>query len=413
MSTIQTHTDQNGYVFEVHAREVAQRVRRALAELVAGVGADATKPQLLARRLGLDKNLAWKASKIVTDENPLTAIPRLPGRSGQRILLDAFADAGASKASLDAARDAMAEVEKMMEKHAGNRETLEMMLAGLSPRGQAERDEAHRRMSLLGNSATWGVQARAQVSAHFLAPAKEAGRIRLACVCGLVDFRRLRADVPWAVATVRMIHDDGSSRGEGWLPLDPRSKPPGPPIMVDYCSDPLPPLRVAKGRAGAVRYELGEGAVGNAGAATCITGWESSVTESQWRTPEDRYGENFVHLYTPAEVLLHDLYVHESLEFAMQPTVHLYSALPGGPVYPADGRDRGLLPLNEEILDMGSPPDLTTPELPRYAPMIEAAIGQMGFRVGEFRGFRVRLRYPPIPTLLVYRYELPELTEPR
>ncbi len=49
-------------VFDIAVRDVAQRVRTSLAEVLAVIGVDATKPQNMARQLGLDKSLAWKTS---------------------------------------------------------------------------------------------------------------------------------------------------------------------------------------------------------------------------------------------------------------------------------------------------------------------------------------------------------------
>lgn len=409
MTQTQPKTNHEHTLFEVQARDIAQRVRRTLADLLAGVGADPTRPQSVARQLGLDKNLAWKASKIVTDEDPLTSIPRVPGRSGQRILLDAFTQAGAARVAIEAAREAMAEVERMIETHAGSRETLEMMLAALSPQVQVERDEATRKMAFQGNSAIWGVQARVQQSTHFVAPAQNPDELMISIMSGLVDLRRLRANTPWTVAWVRSWTDQGvllpPSPRE---PLDPRRPEGGPPVLLDYSSSPLPRLRERKGQNGVLRYEIFEGGVGNTSVSTCITGWVMRSGTGRWRTDDDHFGEHAVSISTPVEVVVHDLFVHKSLDFAMRPQMHLYSQLPNGPLYPFDGLELGKMPIAEEITELGMPADLTTPELPRLPAMVEMACEKMGFSAKEFRGFRVRLKYPPIPTMLVMRYELPE-----
>lgn len=53
------------------------------------------------------------------------------------------------------------------------------------------------------------------------------------------------------------------------------------------------------------------------------------------------------------------------------------------------------------------PPDLLVPDLPAYPPMVQRVMERMGWRLEDFHGFRLRLRYPPIPSLAVTRYELP------
>ena len=73
-----------------------QRIRGTLTELLSSVNADATRPQDLARRFGVNKNLAWKVARIVSVTEPHAAIPHMPGASGMETLLGAMESAGAS-----------------------------------------------------------------------------------------------------------------------------------------------------------------------------------------------------------------------------------------------------------------------------------------------------------------------------
>lgn len=397
--------------FDAHLRDVARRVRRALSEVLSAIGADPTRPQSVARQLGLDKNLAWKTSKIVSDDDLFAAIPKLPGRSGQKILIKSFQNAGAPVDAVTAVQEAMDEFERLVETHAGDRETLEMMLSGLTKEGQVERDEAHRRLAFQGNSAIWGVQARVQIAAHFVAPtANVPGKLDMASISGLVDLRRLRHDAPWAVATMQSFSDDGTPREFGnWEPLDQSElNKSGLPVLRAFSTDPVPPMQVTKTQTGGRRYELIEGPVGNAGAVTCITGWMDRASVNMYQTPDDKIGEHLVFLCTPVEVIVQDLYVHRSMTFAHAPRALVYSQMPGGPVYPYVSRNQGVLPVAETMISLGTPPDLTTPEIPRYRQMVEMAASRLGHSMSDFVGFRMRLRYPPIPTTMVYTYNLPE-----
>jgi hypothetical protein len=54
----------------------------------------------------------------------------------------------------------------------------------------------------------------------------------------------------------------------------------------------------------------------------------------------------------------------------------------------------------------GNPPALSTPDIPRYREMAEAAANALGHRINEFRGYRVRMRYPPVRTVAILRHEL-------
>ena len=45
---------------------------------------------------------------------------------------------------------------------------------------------------------------------------------------------------------------------------------------------------------------------------------------------------------------------------------------------------------------------------PRRSWMAEAAANALGHRINEFRGYRVRMRYPPVRTVAILRHGLAE-----
>ena len=394
--------------FEDDVRHSTQHIRAVVAEALTGVGTDATRPQNMARHLGLDKNLAWKISRIVTETDSLATISHLPGRSGFQILLNALAKLGANSQALQSLRNAFDSFEQMVERHCGDRDTLDMMLSHLVRDGQTSNEESLRKKAFQGNSAVWGVQARVRFTAHFIAPAVD-DLLDLGVVSGLVDFRRLRSDVPWAVATVMRYDDQGHPLPESHFePIDPAVKRDQAPLIRAFCSDPIPKLRVTQIQPGVKRHEIAEGPVGNTAACTCITGYISRAQASRYRNEQDQFGEHMATLNTPAELCIADFFVHRALSEEVKPTVHLYSQLPGGPMYPQCGRDRGELPMRERIIELGGwPPDVVTPEVPNYAKLVALAASRMRCSLGDLVGYRIKMRYPPIPTVLVFRHELP------
>jgi hypothetical protein len=44
--------------------------------------------------------------------------------------------------------------------------------------------------------------------------------------------------------------------------------------------------------------------------------------------------------------------------------------------------------------------------MPRYRAMIQSVFDRMGWNAQDFYGFRFTMRYPPIPTVAVFRYSL-------
>lgn len=396
--------------FVEEAKGVLHDLRSALAGLVAAVGADATQPQEIARRFGLDKTLTWKIARVICDDDTMASAVHVPGRSSVRNLVETLGRNGAPTESTTLVQDAMDRLEQLIETHCGDRRTFEVMLGGSSNGAASKQAENARKMFYQGASAIWGVQARVHASLHFVAPSEDESKLDLGVIAGFLGFRRLRADVPWTVASMSTFVQDGTPKEHQALrPMDPGLRPGSAPLLKRFCTSPEPQLRETPGRNSTTRYELAEGPIGNTAATNCILGWVAGGEVCRYRSPGDLIGEHVVRLSTPVEVLYHDLYVHRSLGFAMNPTIHLYSDLPGGPIFPYDGPERGRLPVLDEVVDLGeNPPNASAADIPNYRQMVSFGAEQMGWTLNDFRGFRFRLKYPPIPTLAVYRYDLPE-----
>lgn len=394
--------------FVEEAKVVLQEVRTSLATLVGSVGANPTQPQEIARRFGLDKTLTWKIARVICDDDTLAAAVHVPGRASVKNFVDVLGRKGATSDATAPVLAAMDRLEQLIVTHSGDRGTFEVMLGNASVELARKSGETARKMAYQGASAIWGVRARVHTSLHFVAPNTTSDEVMdLGVIAGFVDFRRLRPDVPWSVARRATLTMSGEPQSMGSIaPMDPELAMTDSPILKRFSSTPVPELRQTPGQNNITRFELTEGPIGNTGAATCILGWVGRGISSKYRSEGDELGEHIVRLSTPVEVLYHDLYVHRDLAFAMTPTVHIYSDLPGGPTFPYDGLERGQLPAMEDMVDLGEPPNATAADLQNYRQMVDFGAERMGWSLKDFHGFRFRLRFPPIPTLCLYRYSL-------
>jgi hypothetical protein len=374
-------------------------------DLLSALNADPGDHQSISRVLGLNKNLAWKISKIVQADDPSVALEQMPGAPGIRILLRSAERAGASADLLETTREAIRGYERLIQVHSGDRATQEMMGTELSPAGRQQRDEHHRKQLFQGASYVWGAQARVNLKIGIVGPGAEPGFLDFASINGLIDFRRIREDVSWVMASRESLNDDGSEMATSASEPVDRSCAGGPPLMPEFCSTPLPELRrITAGRCTLI--ELVEGPVGNTGALTCIFGAIQRGVP-YYRTPSNELGEHSAQCDIPAELLILDVFFHRRFTFAL-PEPFLYSELGAHVPYPGRGRERHRLPLHEPLRDLGeSPLPLTTPEVPRYNQMVRAAFDRTGWDPGEFRGYRMKIAYPACPTALVLRYPLP------
>ena len=385
-------------------------IRGALVELFGSIGVDAMAPQTVSRTVGINRNLAWKLSKIIGSDEPLTAVEHLPGGSGLDIMLRAFTDKGASRASTENVRAAMQSFESTVSEHVGDRPTLELMLGHMLPRHlQTDRAEAARKLAFRGNSAIWGIQADVRLSGLFLAPnADDPSRVDIATIGGLVGYRRLRPGTSWPLMTLFGYEDDGSSLGSPTEALDPTVGPNDPPLLRSYCTGFQPPI-VEREVPGGVQYELGEGPLGNHGRVTSIFGTLTRAFASVYRDESNEHGEQKVNWFTPATVAMADMIVHRDLPFPMPPTLSV-----SGRMTPTWGnsvvaRDREILSLPETVQHLGAgPPVLATPLVADYANLTAEVFDRLKWDPKDFSAYRLIVRYPPIPSSVFLSFPLAE-----
>jgi len=400
----------NGDRFDDDLDQSFQGVRGALTELLTAVGADIERPQEVARRFGLNKNLAWKLSKIVSTTDPHGVISNMPGPIGMNTIFAALRRAKAPKAEMDRARDALAAFDKVVEMHIGDRSTLELVLSSKAPhKVPTEYLHKTRKMAFQGNSSIWGIQARVRLASFFLAPnAEDPEMLDTASMGGLIDVRRLRPTSTVPILVRFAYNDDGTRMATTNVePIDPSRDGDELMLMPEFCSQPLPEF-VPVRRDGYTRYQLAPGPIGNDGLNTWISGEKITRFAPIYSDAANRFGEHSAMIQVPAEWVICDLQVHRDLAFALSPRAMLHSQLMAEPAPETEtGESYERLPMAERIESIGQrPPVAATPLVPNYSAMVERVYDRMGWRARDFHGFRVVMRYPPMPTALIIQHDL-------
>lgn len=394
--------------FAADLQNVARALRTSLSSLLTSAGLDPQDPQSLTRHWGVNRQLSWKISKVIQIHDPFTALQHLPGTEGLAILLRKGEEAGASAKVIDATRQAAQAFDRLIETHCGDRSIFDIMGSEVSNAEPArQQQEALRRQFFLGASSIWGAQTKVNLVAWFVAPsdlANGGGRtVDMVSVKAWIGFRRLRENLSWVMSRHMSRHDDGAympiAEPE---PLDPRSHW-TVPLMRDFCSDPLPEISVRED-GGRLTASLAPGPIGNAGQISCLFG-KIHRGLPHARTAQDQQSKFMCDLNVPSELTIFDLYVHESMQYAMTPDVILTSLIE--PREPDAERSR--LPLHEPLIELGAPsPAPLTLEVPRYAEMIDLVFDRTDWPRDQFTGFRLKLAYAPIPAVLTMRYALPD-----
>ncbi len=396
--------------FAAEAESVVCRLRDSMADVIARVpGLTYRRPNDLAADLGLATKLAWKIGRCLDVADPFASAQFVPGPTGMRAFLRAAQRRGVPKPALDVVRQAYEDFRKLVRTHGGTRKSFDMLAAGLAGTDQMRADLEHRRLAFEGNSYIWGVRARTTFRANIVHPSTDPENWDLATVRGAIDFRRMRPKVAWRIPRPTSIDSRHSIHSNMPRAALDRRAADGVPLLIDFCSQPVPQFRTVIGLGGDVEFEFVESPVGNMGRMTCVTGELLRRIEPRYRT--ELYPDLCV-IYpvrTPAEVLIFDLLIHESLfGDGEPPTPELYSDLfGGGPGVRYQPADR--LPLHDPLVYLGNGPDVArTPDIPRYPEMLRYALEQTGWNGREFKLYRLRMQYPTMPTTLMLRKPLPQ-----
>ncbi len=402
--------------FENQIHDAFGVLRGALIELFASVEADAFKPYPAAKRLEVNKNLTWKASKIIRATGPSEAIRHVPGKGGVKLLIDAFKRHGAPDEIIHRTRAAFESFDTLIERHSGDKETLELMLDGLpSNANEGESLVATRKLAYRGNSGIWGMQTKARITTFVLAPTEGApagsNMFDSLLLTGFLGLQRLRPETPWTLLRLRSYQDDGTDLGKDHLShsLDRGSQEKwGLPLLTEFSTRNMQPLAVRKDDDELV-VELLEGPVGKQGNMDIFFGRIDRSFASLKRTPEDQIGE-FLSDYTlPIENAQFDVIIHEDLPPLRDFSFNLFSRLDGHLPPPSQRRGKLALPIPIEVRDLGlGIHSMATPLYPRYTDLISKSFSQVGLDPARFRTLRATVEFPPLCTTGVFSFPLPE-----
>jgi hypothetical protein len=358
--------------------------------------------------LDLDKNLAWKIVRAVEQTDPLGILTFLPGNAAFDIFLRAAAQRGVEAPILDQAREAMKAGDEIVAEHAGNRESMEIMIAEFAePNGGGRTALAQRKAAYQGNGAVLGIQAKVLYKLVLAAPSESPGMVDLVTVRGIVALRWLRPGARWTISTGYIYNDAGIERGVVRKPLVPTATPGDVPLLPQFCSDPLPSFdRVVLPGNVCLDQIVGQG-VGSRSAVTFMLGELIRSAGSRYQTPEDHEFAFSIRVTTPCEVAVVDVFAHRSLFGDRPPEMGVYTELIAGG-YPRGG-EHSRLPIVVPVEQLGFGPAAARPrDVPRCSEMAAFAFECVGWDASEFSLYRVRVEYPPIATNIVMRWAVPE-----
>lgn len=400
----------NTQTFEEQVLAAFRDLRTALVEVFESAQVDVNRAFPAARKLQVNKNLTWKASKIIRATSPLEAIEHLPGKAGMKLLLDALANHGASVQTIRRTESAVLDFDRVIEAHASDRETLELMLDGLTD-GEDDSDalEKSRRLAFLGNSGVWGIQTRTRLTTYVMSPsASHPDLFDLSFVMGYVELKRLRSDAPWTLTSISSYQGDlEKSQKPRSLPMDPTAiERWGAPVLPAFCKPQAPQLQLRE-TPGRVAVDLPEGPVGNLGLTDIFIGQVDPHYASLFADKANRMGQFLMSFAMPIRQTQIDILVHKDLP----PIENLDYKFVGRTL-----DEKGMLPPSAERYAMPLKPDVVargrgahaiqSAHYERYDELIAKIAQQHGCNAIDYDVYRVEIDYPPMGTTGVFSFPL-------
>ena len=397
-------TGQGSGTFETAAKRALERLRGATKSTIESAGLGEVNSLALSRKLAIDKSLSWRMVRFVEEPNAFSASKHLPGVAGLRIFARAVSAAGATVGAVAQFDAALAELESVIAKHAGTRSAFRALLTHCTDEPQADdRAIGFRRGAFEANAALWGIQAHTRLMMAFLTVG-ELGAVDVALVSGFLGLRRSRRDLSWPVARRRVLgHEGRSSAGSAGSarPLDPSVALDAAPMLSEYSTirgESLRPIGTEHG----FWYELPEGNIGLRGAVDCVFGERLPGAGPALRDGAVEDAEVMLRVDLPVEHVLLEVFVERAIPVTGSPTVSQYSLLTGGSGENSPDRERGRIPVADQVQELGEDPRTwSTPIAPRHWEMVNDCMQWMSRTPADFTVHRVSMQWPLMPTAVV------------
>lgn len=401
-----------GPAIETEGHEAFTRLRSALVALVGSTLGEVTAAEL-GDGLGLSRKLGWQVWRLAFASDPFGRAGVLPTEHSLEQVMARGRVHGAPDAVVQELGRAIRAFEVVRQVHAGSREVLEAMLRSVTNPSEPEAiGESTRREAHNANCLIWGSEVGLWYICDIFAPSQvEPSRLDMVSLSGLYGVRRLRP-------TGRCI-----IHGLGVRPVvpDPKVVYPQPlyeteaiagslePLILPFCSQPIPAHRQIADLYGQRRVELIEGSLGDAGAVTLVGGEIDRLAGPQFRDGPRTQARFSTHFVQPVRSFVLDLIVHRDVAWKVEPRVETFGELGGLSIDQAKRDAADILPVACGFTHKGGGLlAAVASEIPQHRDLLRWTFRKTGWDIEEFDTYRLALRFPVLPSCLTVAIDLPD-----
>jgi hypothetical protein len=381
---------------------VGQDLTRAFSKVLDAIPGAPHRPQLLARRMGLNAVLTSRLLKATQQSDPIAVAHTMPGPEPLRRLLRAAEKQKIDRSLLKQASVAVDRFQQLIDAEAGDRSALDAIISGWLPDARETVELNAKQAAFRGISHLLGT---ANDAAHYtfvlyptLTDSNRADEILI------LNTRALRRVRPGFVVNYDTIHSQQplyTVRGEpadGFHSL----------LLEQFCSTPVPQLKVIQ--QGHIAHCILDGQDVGLGSAVDLVhatymASKRPISLSPGEPP--RRAALAIGIDTPTKVLLFDVLVHKDIFPGQEPQLNMYRTAGVFGSQPGNRREIDRLDLLEAIQSLGHGlAKFRSLDTPTYQDMIRFVCQQRGWNANELRGYRCRIEYPMYSSEIVMSFDV-------
>ncbi len=398
--------------FEAEAAKAVDELRLASRAILAGLSGGPSTAAELASYFGLSRKLGWQVWTMAAASSAAEAVGVIPGRGALAQFLRAAREHAVSGALILQLEDAIRGLEALAEVHAGDRSSLDTLLQAIAGAKGDVVPEATLRTAYRANSDIFGIQVETCFLTTILWPGADPSRADVASLHGRVGLRRLRPNAPcvWTEFVCRgQTEEDSSVAHSSPLVQDAEAQGALTPMIPEFCSKPIPFMRVQAPRGGASlrAVELIEGPIGDTGTTTCITGEIIRNGTSRYAKPDGPPIYISAHLDTPTRLFIGDLLVHRDLATSIELDAGALRASMEDRAEPRRIRGPERLSVTCAFERIGAGlASVKLREVSRYTELIDWTCRELSWDARQLEVYRLRVSYPVTPGTIMHSVTL-------
>lgn len=226
------------------AKECLWNLKASVTEVLQALPGELEQPRDVYKTLGIDRMIGWNIYKFYEADDCFVSVKHIPRKSAFLGFLRAASKQGVAKAHLNHAKVQFQAFEDLIEIHAGDRPSMEMMLLAYSEEGTAQASLEHRKVAFTGNRFLYGLESDTRLTISLFEPTDSPVNWKLTLLKGSFGLRRNRPDISWFYIKPKIFTEfDGSPHAPDSEPLvTPVSANVKLPYFTQFCSCSLPTI---------------------------------------------------------------------------------------------------------------------------------------------------------------------------